>query len=301
MFRRKLFIVYISCIILITFLVLNPFGNARSRNVILVGWDGVGWDAIQSLLSKERLPNLKALISQGKLVSIYKEGATDTKAGWAAVLTGYDPEITGVYSNSRYQTIPAGYTIFERLEKDFGRKAIITAAFISKKENLSRERPQGPYATAQAKTDIFLNDLGNMENVQARVLDFLKEYSDKRFFLFIHYAEPDWMGHTFGEGSDEMDQAIIACDAKLGELLKQLKEYKIDTKTLVYVTADHGFDKGAKHHNAAPYVFLATNDPTVIRNGLTTDIAPTILVQFGLKLNRIKPPLSGRPLSEESR
>ena len=48
----------------------------------------------------------------------------------------------------------------------------------------------------------------------------------------------------------------------------------------------------------APYVFLATNDPKVMRRGERADIAPTILERLGLDLGKIQPPLDGHPLTE---
>jgi predicted AlkP superfamily pyrophosphatase or phosphodiesterase len=300
MSRRNFFIFSISGIILILFLILNPFNNTGPRNIILVGWDGVGRDNLHNLLTQQKLPNLKRLIEQGRLVDIDNHRRTDTMAGWAAVLTGYEPEISGVYSNQEYQTIPPGYTIFERLEKYLGQNNIATAAIISKNK-LGCEPPDGPYVNAGKKMDIFIHGLGDSRDLEAKISNFLKDYSQRRFFLFIHYADPDRMGHAFGEGSDEMNQAIIVCDAKLGDLLQQLEKYKISDKTLVYVTADHGFDKGAKHHYDAPFIFLATNDQQVIRKGLITDITPTILTRFGLKLDSITPALSGRSLSEKIR
>jgi hypothetical protein len=50
-------------------------------------------------------------------------------------------------------------------------------------------------------------------------------------------------------------------------------------------------------HHDAPYVFLATNDPVIMRRGERADIAPTILERFGLDLTTIDPPLSGHPLT----
>ena len=41
--------------------------------------------------------------------------------------------------------------------------------------------------------------------------------------------------------------------------MKKLKELQLCDKTLIYVTADHGFDEDRKGHADAPYFFLATN------------------------------------------
>jgi len=83
--------------------------------------------------------------------------------------------------------------------------------------------------------------------------------------------------------------------------MKKLKELGLYDKTLIYVTADHGFDEGKGSHKDAPYVFLGTNDDKVTRRGERADVAPTILQRFGLNLNRIKPPLDGKSLSSPRR
>ena len=81
--------------------------------------------------------------------------------------------------------------------------------------------------------------------------------------------------------------------------MEKLEKLGIADETLVYVTADHGFDLGMQRHKDAPYVWLATNDPLVQRRGLREDVAPTILDRFGLDLASIDPPLDGHPLTGE--
>jgi arylsulfatase A-like enzyme len=81
--------------------------------------------------------------------------------------------------------------------------------------------------------------------------------------------------------------------------MQKLKDLKLYDKTLIYVTADHGFDEGKKGHRDAPYVFLATNDSEVTRRGERADIAPTILKRFGLDLDKIEPRLDGLPLTKD--
>jgi len=75
---------------------------------------------------------LRSLMTNGGWFDIDITGKTDTKAGWAEILTGYGPDITGVYSNMKFQPIPRGYTIFERLEAHYGDDSFMTAAFIGK-------------------------------------------------------------------------------------------------------------------------------------------------------------------------
>jgi len=109
------------------------------RNVILIGWDGAQRDHVKEMIARQELPNLVAL---GKLVEIdVITGATDTKAGWTQIMTGYAPEKTGVYNNRRFQPIPTGYTVFERVEQHFGPANVRTLAFIGKAGNVGAAAP----------------------------------------------------------------------------------------------------------------------------------------------------------------
>ncbi|MGC8863345.1 MAG: alkaline phosphatase family protein [Armatimonadota bacterium] len=104
------------------------------------------------------------------------------------------------------------------------------------------------------------------------------------------------MGHAHGENSKEYNDALIECDAWLGKIVEKLKADKIYDKTMIFVTSDHGFDEGKTGHSNAPFVFLATNDPNVVKNGDQRDIVPTILVEMGADLSKIEPKLPGKPL-----
>ena len=116
-----------------------------------LGWDGAQRNHIKECLAKNELPNLQKLSKEGIIVNIDITRVTDTKAGWTQILTGYEPEVTGVFNNSKYQPIPEGYTIFERLEKQFP-KDFMTIAVIGKKEHVDNEGPK----------KILLDDEGNV-------------------------------------------------------------------------------------------------------------------------------------------
>ncbi len=313
-------------------------GPAPVRNIILIGWDGAQREHVRECLQRGELPNLARLIREGKIVAIDILRTTDTKAGWTQILTGYEPEKTGVFSNGRYQPIPKGYTIFERLEEHFGADNIATVAVIGKKGNVDADPPtkvlagpieqrarqgrtqaaqrlrQGkivvengvrylvepgkPFYHASQSMDVFINGLMRDDVVGARTLEMLERYKDRRFFFFVHFAEVDHQGHQYGENSKQYNDALISGDRWLGRIVQKLKELNLYDRTLIYVTADHGFDEGMKTHSDAPYVFLATNDKGIVRRGTRADIAPTILERFGIDLRRIAPPLDGHPLTK---
>lgn len=344
--------------------------SSQPRNIILIGWDGAQRAHLMECLERGELPNLQRLAKEGALVNIdVVTGATDTKAGWTQILTGYNPEVTGVFSNGRYRDVPKGLSVFERLKEHFG-PDFVCVAVIGKREHcgeirepfkrqlteeeaakLQAEQKQArqaqakqqgqqpaqagqrraqrgagqaaqpgagrqvlgrvveengvkylvfegsPYYTMHKACDVWEYGLMEDEKVGSRALELLEKYRDKPFFFFVHFASVDHQGHRFGENSKEYNDALISNDTWLGRIVEKLKELGVYDKTLIYVTADHGFNEGGTGHSYAPYVFLATNDPLVKRDGMRQDIAPTILARFGLDLTKLQPPLDGEPLT----
>jgi len=159
--------------------------------------------------------------------------------------------------------------------------------------------PGKPHYNMSKNTDLFENGLVLDEKVGKRAIELIEQNKNNRFFFFIHFAEVDHSGHKSGENSKEYNDALISNDKWTGKIIARLKELGIYDKTLIYVTADHGFDEDKTGHSNAPYVFLATNAKNIIRDGRRQDIAPTILEAFGLDLNKIEPKLDGIPLTKE--
>lgn len=344
---------------LLTLLLIFPIQAQAVReevkNIIVIGWDAAERSRTKELLNKGELPNLAALIREGKLLDIdVVTGATDTKAGWTELLTGYVPETTGVYNNGRYEPIPEGYTVFERLEKFFGSDNIDTVAIIGKKFHVDNdppyrgtfeewttlvskrlmeirktypkaqiepgpavyqeggrivekdgrqivEIPGKPWYRTSKHLDLWVNGLEENQKVAERAVEELEKRKDHRFFFFIHFAEPDHRGHKFGENSQEYTDGFKLDDQYSGWIINKLKSLGLYDKTLIYVIADHGFDKDKKTHLYAPFVFAGTNDPTVARSeGTREDIAPTILKKFGLDLSKIEPKLDGYPFDMQA-
>jgi hypothetical protein len=324
--------------------------DAPPKNIILFGWDGAQRAHVMECLERGELPTLKQLSQEGGLVNIdVITGATDTKAGWSQILTGYNPEVTGVYNNGRFRDIPEGLSVFERLKKHFGPDKFVCVAVIGKsghcgeirepfkkkleeKQEPKQEEPKpaekkqaggrkaakqkaqekiveengvkyvvfegSPYYTMHKVCDVWDYGLVLDEKVGARALELLDKYKDKPFFFFVHFAEVDHSGHQHGENSKEYNDALISNDRWTGKIVEKLKELGLYDKTLVYVTADHGFNEAGNGHSYAPYVVLGTNDPKVKRDGMRQDVTPTILSRFGLDLGKFEPKLDGQPLTE---
>lgn len=345
--RRVLFAILALVISAASAFAFNPQTPPAERNAILISWDGAQREHVKECLSRNELPNLAALIKEGAMVDIDVIGhQTDTKAGHTQMLTGYDPDITGVYSNSKYRPIPVGYTIFERLNQQFGKENIATIMLTGKSHHIGslgpgevapsdkrkarrtarntvaedeetaklkpRQRAKAqaakvaetnkkgePWYKVKANFTVWDGDIARpATQVGPKCLEYIDKYGKGRFFAFYHFSDPDHAGHAHGENSKEYNDALIECDAWLGKIVEKLKSAGLYDKTMIFVTADHGFDEGKTSHKNAPNVFLATNNPRVRKNGDQRDIVPTILVEMGADINKIAPKLPGKSLTE---
>lgn len=347
MWQRRL--TFFSAILLCIFAARNSsYSQNLNSNVLILGWDGCQREHLKEMMIQNEVPNLKTLAKEGALVNILvTKGNTDTKAGWTQILTGYPPEITGVYSDTHYKPVPPGLSIFERVENALGKDHVFTAMIAQKNGNVDKDGPKKvlyddwyteqekkaakehpnqqitikpkfengeeiikengkryivypgkPYYFTQNGMDSFTNGLDKPERVVKKTIETLEKVKEQRFLIFVHFSSPDHEGHEKGENSEEYTNGIKSDDLAAGQIILKLKELGIYNKTLVYITADHGFDEGKKSHANAPYIFLATNDKQVKRDGDRLDIAPTVLKRFRINLATINPPLSGKPLDE---
>ena len=281
----------------------NPGVPAKQRSAVLISWDGALREHVKGDLAQGKLPNLARLVEHGSLVDIDVVGhQTDTKAGHAQMLTGYDPKLTGVHSNGNYRPIPRGLTIFERLRDVFGREGITTIMLTGKDHNLGSQsagliRAADPYYLSRSGISVWDGDQNRPASVVGRkAVEYIDQVAGKgRFFLFVHLPDVDAAGHGHGEGSDDYDRALVECDRWLGAVLDALARRGVDDRTLVYVTADHGFEVGAKQHGHAPHIFLGTND-IGLHEGQQRDVAPTVLSGLGVQVSKLSPELPGKSL-----
>jgi predicted AlkP superfamily pyrophosphatase or phosphodiesterase len=290
-------------------------------NVILISWDGVQREHLYQLLAEKRLSNLAALIQTGSMVEMVVSGHdTSTKPGHVEMLTGYPPELTGVWTNRDYNPIPEGITVMERVEEFFGVQNIVTVMLTGKKANLgaapprigyrkkkkwSRARrgrllcylPAEPYFLTKNNIDVYDNNHADASVVGPKALGYIDRFASRRFFFFFHFSDPDHAGHKFGENSQQYSDAIVICDDWLGRIIDKLDEHGIYECTTIYVTTDHGFDEGAHAHRDAPDIWFVSNEPG-LKSVLADqrDVAPTVLSRFGIDVSSIRPKLPGRSL-----
>ncbi|MHC4983371.1 MAG: alkaline phosphatase family protein, partial [Planctomycetota bacterium] len=149
--RKAFYLILVSCGLCPAVLADEASTPESPRNIILFGWDGAQREHVKEALERGELPILKKLADEGAMVDIDIYGVTDTKAGWSEIITGYGPKKTGVYSNRKYQPIPEGYSVFERLEKHFGDDAFVTVAIIGKSRHCGERNPPKKIKLKEAK------------------------------------------------------------------------------------------------------------------------------------------------------
>jgi len=365
---RRLFVVLIAGLVLATCLpafCFDPATPPAERNAILFSWDGVQREHLKECLSRNELPNLAALIKEGGMVNMdVTSHNTDTKAGHTQMLTGYDPDVTGVMSNGKFKAIPVGYSIFERLDQTYGKDKIVTIMLTGKTHHVGSCPPSTPEAIADAKTKLQqiqagrpkgrkaaqvastttgVSDLDAAAQAQQKqkakvqglnaiiqnsdgepfyntvkaldvwdgekgrdytvvgplMLGYMDKYGKDRFCAFFHFSDPDHKGHNKGENSPEYNQAIVDCDKMLGDCVSKLKALGIYDKTMVFVTADHGFDEGKTSHSNAPTVYLAADLKSLTKDGDQRDIVPTMLTEMGVDVSKIEPKMKGNVLTSK--
>jgi hypothetical protein len=290
-----------------------------SMNVIIVGWDGVQRDHFWECYNRQLdacpngLPNIAALSGGRIFNSTITNSETSTKPGWAQILTGYKGEVTGVLTNWHYQPIPVGYSLFEKVEDHLGPENIVTMFISGKAEHTGGacvgeptwkngqwvlEDIGQPWCLTKAYLDYFENDLQWNRVVGERSLALLEAHQHDRFLAFFMFWDPDVHGHLSGENSTHYSQQIQDDDVWLGRIVDKLKALGIDDRTMIYVITDHGFDEGLKTHMNAPYGFMASNDPRVIRSGDRLDLTPTLLESYGISLGALgsAPAVDGQSL-----
>ena len=119
--------------------------------------------------------------------------------------------------------------------------------------------------------------------VTDNALAFIRTHAGGRFFLWVHYQEPDTLGHRNGENSAEYSQGLVIDDRGLGRIVAELRARGMLGDTALILTTDHGFNEGGTQHDACSAdtkdLFLAVNNRG---RGLTrcvryqTDITPCI-------------------------
>ncbi len=133
-----------------------------------------------------------------------------------------------------------------------------------------------------------------------KAVEWIPTVQNDRFYLRVHFTQPDQEGHGYGETSAEYKEAMIACDDGVGLILDALEDANLLDETLVMVGTDHGMH--GTGHNAGPWPDVIDNlnelvyviSHTSVRHEESIpvsqqDITPTVLATMGVDLSPLTP------------
>ena len=147
---------------------------------------------------------------------------------------------------------------------------------------------------------LFGSPVMKCEYLALKAAEWIPTVANDRFYLRVHFTEPDQDGHGYGDSSPEYKQSMITCDEGVGMILDALEDANVLDTTLVMVGTDHGmYGTG---HGAGPWpdvaddlnelVFVISHTSVRHEESIPVsqqDIAPTVLTTMGVDLSPLTP------------
>jgi len=277
-------------------------------NVLLVTFDTTRADFIGSY-GKEtaNTPTLDGMAARGVLFEQALSSNPVTQPAHSTILTGTYPLSHGVRDNGLFKLPDASETLAEILAANGYRTGAAIGGFPLVKsfgldqgfdfydDHLTavREDHRGRPAARDRDTWYDERPAGHVNDA---ILPWLRESSDKPFFVWLHYWDPHHphiAPPPYGEeyAHDPYQGEIAYADQSLGAILRELEFRGELDRTIIIMTSDHGESRG--EHYEETHAFLAY-DPTLhvplimqIPEGQrgnrvtervgTVDIVPTVL------------------------
>ena len=285
--------------------------NAVSKYVIMVGVDGMGQLYIENYT--QFLPNLSYLIDNGSIQNRTRTRLPTISApNWGTILTGMEPEKSGIHSNSWDPTwTNPGSPGQDGIPPATGRGQIPTPIWSIIKQQMPTMTTAVFYSWSWIQNlvnndvDYHLDGKGNdgvvMETAIQHVLN-----NNMTNFMFLHLDQVDHDGHSSYWGSEMYYNGISNIDTFLGRLIQALQDKGYWDETTLFVTADHGgWRSGHVNFNqACMYVpnIWCSGGSNKIKKGYNSDIyttnidfVPTALHALGLSPTKFT---SGRVMLE---
>ena len=218
----------------------------RTEHVFIISIDG----GSPAVMRRSPMPVLETLAREGAVTwTAQTIRPSITLPAHTSMLTGVRMEKHGINWNDWVPTNPVVRvpTIFS-VAKAAG---FSTAMFVAKEKFRHLLQPGTvdefcfDSATAQTvlKSDSGTGKMKLESNVSAAaVAANAAAYiaSHRPGVCFIHFADPDSVGHKFGWGSPEQVKTFAEVDAALGEIRQAIQQAGIAKHSVIIITADHG-------------------------------------------------------------
>ena len=273
---------FVSFLIFLCLLINISTGQAQNIHVLVNIWDGTDITVLENLYNRGKLPFLSTAV--GPLYNLtcdedcFNETCmeTVTKPQHSTMMTGCLADVHGVYSNSNYQLIPDGLTVYELIETN--NSGFKTAHISGKSDNFG----EPTFGNIIGDVDFFAAGIGPAVATDIAI-NLISQWKDDSFFIVCHFGKPDTLGHKYGVNSTEYRSSIKNNDARLGRLLSALEAAGTDAETTVYVLSDHGFGCPTKfRHKCSPNTFIVSNNVNLTGDIFMKDAAGFFLSHFGL-------------------
>ncbi len=213
-----------------------PAQHPPYKHVVIISEDGLRPDALMSVL-----PPVHQQIMKNAAYSLTARTIrhASTLPSHAAMLSGFDVKDHGLWWNSwkperGWILVP---TIFDAAEKNGGS----AAAFVGKKKLEHIAHP--------GSVDMFSRPGYFCKKVVDQASKYLVE--KRPAIEFIHFSDPDDLGHLDGWMSTPQLEAVRHTDKCLQTLLDAVAASGLDKDTLFILSADHG-GHGHNHDGRIP-------------------------------------------------
>ena len=277
---------FISYVIILSLSLIsfNTLGQKRARHVIVVGFDGLGAYSVE----KADMPNLKKMMQEGAFSTHVRTVLPSSSAvNWASMLMGTGPTMHG-YTDWGSQTpeIPSA-----TVTQNNRFPSIFTAI---KKQNPHAKSGSVyswggiGYLLEKPILNFDFPTEGNELETQNKAVELIK--NEKPSFLFIHFDQPDGIGHSAGHDSPAYYEELKNVDKRIGAIQNAIQDAGIEKETLLIVLSDHGgIEKGHGGKSLmeieVPWVMTG---PGVIKGKevkepiIVYDLAPTVAWALGI-------------------
>ena len=251
---------FVSRIVLIVALgVFNLEAAPRTEHVFIISIDG----GSPAVMRRSPMPVLKKLVQEGAVTwTAQTIRPSITLPAHASMLTGVRMQKHGISWNDWVPTNPivSVPTVFTAAKA----AGFSTAMFVAKEKFRHLLQPGTvdefcfDPATSRAvlKSDSGAGKMKMESNVSAAAVAanaaaYIVRH--KPGVCFIHFADPDSVGHKHGWGSPEQVKAFAEVDAALGEIRRAIQQAGIAKHSVIIITADHG-GHGKGHTENIPEV-----------------------------------------------
>ena len=231
-----------------------------------------------------KTPHIDSLAQRGALFSQAFAHTPTTLPSHTNILLGTTPVYHGVHDNHNFVVREEFLTLAEHLKTSgYATGAFVGAFPLDSRFGLTQgfDVYDDNYGTAGSQEFSYVER--KAEVVVAKALEWLRNQSG-RWFLWVHFFDP----HQRYEppepfkteyGDRPYDGEVAYVDHSLGRLLGYVRDQRLDEKTLIIFTGDHGESLG--QHGESTHGYFAYN---------STLWVPLLIAYPGLKPEKIEQP-----------